>query len=141
MSSAMTITKFIKELNDILNVGWGDLPIYTYNYNDSSLTSDYILSEDMTISISDIIEIDEYLYIKDSSFDNWLDDYMDGNEECFAKYISKRHPELKKVAKKVLIDEFVDEEWEDNWDLIMPIIKHYYMTELEWEKVVLIINH
>lgn len=141
MSSAMTITKFIKELNDILNVGWGDLPIYTYNYNDSSLTSDYILSEDMTISISDIIEIDEYLYIKDSSFDNWLYDYMDGNEECFAKYISKRHPELKKVAKKVLIDEVVDKEWEDNWDLIMPIIKHYYMTELEWEKVVLIINH
>lgn len=141
MSSAMTITKFIKELNDILNVGWGDLPIYTYNYNDSSLTSDYILSEDMTISISDIIEIDEYLYIKDSSFDDWLYDYMDGNEECFAKYISKRHPELKKVAKKVLIDEFVDKEWEDNWDLIMPIIKHYYMTELEWENVVLIINH
>lgn len=141
MSSAMTITKFIKELNDILNVGWGDLPIYTYNYNDSSLTSDYILSEDMTISISDIIEIDEYLYIKDSSFDNWLHDCMDGNEEYFAKYISKRHPELEKVAKKVLIDEFVDEEWEDNWDLIMPIIKHYYMTELEWEKVVLIINH
>ena len=141
MSSTMTITKFIEKLNDILNVGWGDLPIYTYNYNDSSLTSDYILSEDMTISISDIIEIDEYLYIKDSSFDDWLYDYMDGNEEYFAKYISKRHPELKKVAKKVLIDEFVDEEWEDNWDLIMPIIKHYYMTELEWEKVVLIINH
>ena len=120
---------------------FGNLPIYTFNENDNSVIYDFVLSDTMEISVRDIIQINNKTYIKDIGYDEWLEDNIDDNEELFIEIISKRHPELKDIAIKVLRDEFVDENWESNWDAIKPIVYHYYLNDLEWEKVVLITNY
>lgn len=134
------INELINELVKIREV-YGDLPVYTFNQNDCTVVYDYILSGTMEISIRDIVQIDDKVYIKDRDYDEWLSDKVDGNEDYFIEIISKRHPELSDIAVKILKDGFIDEDWDDDWDAINCILEHYYLNDLEWEKVVLITNY
>jgi len=133
-------------INDLINVlsvtkeacGNLNLPVYTYNENDNSVIYDFILSDKMEISLANIVETNGKIYIQDKGFDEWLRDNIDEYEDSILKFISKEYPESEDMAIKVLKNEYIDD---GDWDILMPIINHYYLTELEWQKVVLITNY
>lgn len=122
-------SELVSELDSIARLGWGDLPIYTLNENNYGINDyDFSLSSTMEIGVEDILTIDERVYIKSEDYDDWFSDKVDGNDDYLIDIISKRHPELK------------DEVLELDAEIQDPIIYHYYMNDLPWEKVVLITN-
>lgn len=133
------VNELLAELVRIQGV-YGNLPILTYNQNDCSLVYDYIISDSMNVSVREIVTVNDITYIKDKGYDDWFDNNVDEKEGYFVDLISKRHPELSGIAKKILVDEFMDDDWEENWGLIHPIINHYYLNELDWKRVVLLTN-
>lgn len=133
------IKELLTELGKIVDV-YGNLPVLTYNQNDCSLVYDYIISDSMDISVREITTINNITYIKDKGYDEWLTNNVDENEEYFVDLISQKHPELSGIAKRILVDEFMDENWEEDWEVIHPILNHYYLNELDWKRVVLLTN-
>ena len=146
MNSSSFIEFHQVKINELVGVlldiqrKYGNLPIYTFNENDDTTIYDYIWSDTIEVSIGDIIQIDDKIYIKDSDYEKWFSDTMDSHEDLFIEVISKRHPELRGLAIKILRDETVDEDWEDGWIAIDPIIYHYYLNDLDWKQVVLVTN-